>query len=242
MQKLITYDTLSFFAYSNDKICRKPIRGIMLHFPGLGNANMYPAHPDTAEFYAENGVLYVIPYNNPWAWMNKQAVAYTDEIIDVLVQAYGLKEDIPIVSSGRSMGALSSLVYTLYSKRTPVACIANSPVCDAVYHYTEREDLPRTMYSALYNEPGDLETALKSISPLHLVEKMPRISYHLFHCGNDASVNIHKHTEPFYQAMEAAGHSITFDFVPDRKHCDLNYAAKKKYAQYALDAIEKANR
>lgn len=240
MEKLITYQSLSHFAYSNDTVCRKPIRGIMLHFPGLGNANMHPYHPDTAEFYAERGILYIIPYNNPWAWMNPQAVAYTDEILDVLIDALQLPDNIPIVSSGSSMGALSAIVYSLYAKRTPVACIANSPVCDAVYHYSEREDLPRTMYSALYQLPGDLESALKSISPLHLAGQLPRIQYHLFHCGKDVSVDIHKHTEPFYAKMKELGHDITFDFVPDRKHCDLSYSAKLKYAQYALDAIEQA--
>lgn len=240
MEKIITYEKLHLFAYSNDKICAKPIRGIMIHFCGLGNANMYSSDMDAGEFYAEKGILYVIPYNNPWHWMNRQAVAYTDEIIDVLVRTYSLDEAIPIVSSGRSMGGLSCLVYAAYSHRTPVACVANGPVCDAVYHYTEREDLPRTMYSALYHEDSDLETALQSISPLHLVEKMPKISYHLFHCGNDTAVNINMHTQPFYQAMLSRGHSITFNFVPDRKHCDLSYAAKMQYAQYALDAIEKA--
>ena len=69
---------------------------------------------------------------------------------------------------------------------------------------------------------------------------MAKISYHLFHCGNDVSVNMRKHTEPFYQRMRELGHDITFDFVPDRKHCDLSYAAKKQYAQSALAAIEKA--
>ena len=28
MEKLITYPTLRNFAYSNDKICKKPVRGI----------------------------------------------------------------------------------------------------------------------------------------------------------------------------------------------------------------------
>ena len=238
MERIITYNKLDLFAYSNDKICVHPIRGIMLHFSGLGNANMFPAHMDAGEFYAEKGIIYVIPYNNPWHWMNKQAVAYTDEIIDVLAETYQLPDNIPIVSSGRSMGGLSCLVYAAYSKRTPVACVANGPVCDAIYHYSERDDLPRTMYSALFNEPGDLNSALESISPLHLAEKMPKIKYHLFHCGNDTAVNLHKHTEPFYEKMKALGHNITFDFVPDRKHCDLTYNAKKKYAQYALDAIE----
>ena len=58
-------------------------------------------------------------------------------------------ENIPVVSTGGSMGGQSALVYCAYSKRTPVACVANCPVCDTVFHFTERPDLPRTLYSAV---------------------------------------------------------------------------------------------
>lgn len=146
-------------------------------------------------FYAEKGILYVEPYNNPWAWMNNQAVKYTDEIIDVLIEKYALDENIPIVSTGLSMGGQSALVYTAKAKRIPVACVANCPVCDVVYHFTERKDLPRTLYSSLFNEAGTLEDALKSISPLHLIDKMPNVKYHIFHCDEDKSVNIDAHSK-----------------------------------------------
>ncbi|MBQ7975611.1 MAG: hypothetical protein IJ300_08010, partial [Clostridia bacterium] len=119
MEKIITYETLNRFAYVNDKICKKPINGIAISFFGLGGMVMHDFDPPEGEYYAGKGILYVIPYNNPWAWMNKQAVAYTDEIIDVLIKQYELSEDIPIVSTGGSMGGLSALVYTAYSKRTP---------------------------------------------------------------------------------------------------------------------------
>ena len=36
MQKLITYENLRSFAYVNDRICEKPIKGIVLSFFGLG--------------------------------------------------------------------------------------------------------------------------------------------------------------------------------------------------------------
>ena len=240
MEKIMNPENLRSFAYVNNSICAKPIKGIVLNFTGLGNQNIHTADMDAGQYYGERGILYVIPYNNPWCWMNRQAVAYTDEIVDVLVNAYSLRENIPIVSSGGSMGGLSSLVYMVYAKRTPVACVANCPVCDAVYHYTERKDLPRTMYSALYNEPGDLQTALRTISPIHLIDRMPRVKYHIFHCGNDMSVNLHRHSEPFMEQMRRQGHDITFDLVPDRGHCDLTYQMKKRYADYIVDAIESA--
>lgn len=141
MEKIITIDNIRKFAYVNNKICKQPIRGIVVYFQGLNNRDMYELDPDEGQFYADQGILYVIPYNNPWAWMNKLAVGYTNEIINVLFRAYGLPENLPIVYSGMSMGGLGALVYTVYAEHKPTACIANCPVCDAVYHFSEREDI-----------------------------------------------------------------------------------------------------
>ncbi len=74
MNTVITYDKLRQFTYSNDLICVKPIKGIVLSFMGLGKAGMFHEDDHLARFYAEKGIIYLIPYNNPWAWMNRQAV------------------------------------------------------------------------------------------------------------------------------------------------------------------------
>lgn len=238
MERIINSANIKRFAYVNDGVCALPVKGIVISFFGLNDVSMF--HTDTVEgeFYGENGILYVVPYANPWAWMNRQTVDFVDEIIDVLISEFGLNDNIPIVSSGGSMGGQSALVYCVYAKRTPACCVVNCPVCDVVYHYTERDDIPRTMYSALGSYNGSLENALKSISPLHLIEKMPRIDYHIFHCDADKAVNIKKHSDRFFKSMCQAGHSISFDIEHDRGHCNLSYANKKLYAAYILDAIE----
>ena len=240
MKQDITYDNLRNFAYTNDKICKKPIRGIVLSFFGLNSSTMYEEDTPEGIFYAERGILFVVPYNNPWAWMNRQAVAYTDSVIDILLAQYRLPDFLPIVSTGGSMGGLSALVYTRYAKRTPIACVANCPVCDLVFHYGERPDLPRTLYSAFYQYDGDMEQALKTASPLHLVPKMPKVSYHIFHCDQDKAVNIKEHSEKFVAAMKDLGHTITFDIVKDRGHCDLPEDRKQQFLQYGVDAVERA--
>lgn len=237
MEKIMRYETLKNFAYVNDAICKKPIHGIVIAFFGLGNQTRYPVDSIEGEFYAEQGILYVYPYNNPWHWMNRQGVDYTDEIIDVLMDHYGLDDNIPIVSTGGSMGGQSALTYMVYAKHTPVACVVNCPVCDTVYHYTERDDLPRTLYSAVYGYAGTLEEGLKSISPLHLVDKMPNAEYHIFHCTEDKAVNIDKHSARFVSAMLAAGKSVTYDTVTGRGHCALTLPMKKLYSQYIVQAI-----
>ena len=239
MEKIITYENLRSFAYSNAKIIKGEINGIALEFFGLGGMAMYNDYDiEIGEIMAEYGIIYVVPYNNPWAWMNKQAVKYTDEILDVIFDKYKLDENTPIVSSGGSMGGQSALIYTAYAKRAPVACITNCPVCDVVYHFTEREDLPRTLYSALYNFEGTLDEALKSISPIHLVgNKLPRVRYHLFHCDKDSAVNIDKHSREFVKALEENGYDYTFTVVADRDHCSLTHKAREEYKSYIINEI-----
>ena len=241
MERIITYENIRSFAYVNDRVCKRPIRGIVLDFFGLGGQAMYHEDTEAGKFYGEEGVLLVVPYNNPWAWMNRQAVAYTDEILDVLFASLHLPEDTPVVSSGGSMGGMSALVYTKNAKRTPVACVANCPVCDTVFHFTERVDLPRTLYSALWHEEGTLEEVLRTVSPLHMVTEMPRVAYHIFHCDGDTAVNIHSHSEKFVAAMGEAGHQITFRVAEGREHCDLPEEMHREYRQCCLDAIRAKN-
>lgn len=240
MKSIITKENLSGFAYVNDGICQKPIRGIVISFFGLNNISRYDFDTQEGELYAEQGLLYVVPYGNPWAWMNPQMVRYTDEIIDVLIEKHGLSDSIPIVSTGGSMGGQSALVYCVYAKRTPISCVANCPVCDVEHHYSERGDLPRTLYSALFHAEGDLEDALRSISPMHLIDRMPRIPYHIFHCTADKSVNIHAHSERFVEEMKARDHRITFETVEGRGHCKLTLQAQRRFERYVIeDALAK---
>ena len=236
MKKIITHETLRLFAYSNDTLIQGEIKGIILSFMGLGGATMFE-YQSRGDALAEKGIIYVIPYLHPWNWMNEQAVAYTDELIDALFTHYHLPESTPIVSTGGSMGGLCSLIYTKYAKRTPAACVANCPVCDLLFHYTERPDLPRTLYFAygMY-EADTLEEAMTTASPLHLADSMPDVKYTIFHCDADQAVNLHSHSEKFVEEMKKA-HDIDFIIVPGRGHCDLGEEFQPMYEKAAEDAI-----
>ena len=237
MEKIINIENLRSFAYCNNGICKKPIKGIAVSFFGLGGVTMFNEDTEDGIRFAEKGILYVVPYQNPWAWQNKQNVAYTDEIIDVLFKEYNLPENMPIVSTGGSMGGLSALVYMVYAKRTPIACVANCPVCDLPYHFTERPDLPRTLYSAFYNYDCSLQEALESASPLHLIYKMPQNSkYYIFHCEEDKAVNKEKHSDRFVVKMEEA-HNISYYAVPERGHCDLTDEMRKLYNESIIKSV-----
>lgn len=236
-EKIITMENLRYFAYCNHAICAEPIKGVVLSFFGLGGSDMYDGETDEGRFWAEKGILYLVPYQNPWAWMNRQTAALVDELLDVLFEAYGLPENFPVISTGGSMGGLSALVYTTYAKRTPAACVANCPVCDLPFHYTERPDLPRTLYSAFGTYDGTLEEALRSASPLHLVEKMPvSARYYIFHCEEDKAVNKQKHSDRFVAKM-AQDHAVEYYAVPGKGHCDLTEEMWKLYRSCILKSI-----
>lgn len=234
MNKIINIDNLRRFAYVNDNACTRPIKGIVISFFGLGGSSMYNTDNEQGVYFGDRGILYVVPYTNPWAWMNRQAIEYTDEIIDLLVKEYDLAEDIPVVSTGGSMGGLAALVYTKYAKRTPVACVANCPVCDLPYHFTERDDLPRTLYSAFWHEEGDMEEVLKAYSPLHLVPQMPNVDYYIFHCEEDKAVNKGMHSDRFVSAMAENGARVIYHTVPKLGHCSLTVEMKNLYLEYAV--------
>lgn len=243
MNKLMTPKTVDKFAYTNVNFISGKIKGIVLSFRGLGGAKMLddetPEIIDNAKLYGERGILFVIPYANPWAWMNAQAVKYTDELVENVIALHGLDSTVPVIASGGSMGGQQAIVYTMYASKTPKACVVNCPVCDMPYHFTERPDLPRTMYSAYFEEEGDIEDILKTRSPLHLADKLPRVPYYLFHCNQDKAVNIDMHSEKFVSAMRAAGHDIKYHIVSDRGHCQLDDEAKALFADYVTKEIEK---
>lgn len=238
MNKIINYENLRSFAYSNDRLINGDIKGIVLDFFGLGGQHMFnDCDPETGKLFAKENIVFIVPYSNPWGWMNKQEISLTDTIIDVIFEKYNLNDSTPIVSTGGSMGGLCSLVYTYYAKRTPVACVSNCPVCDLPYHFTERVDLPRTIYSAFWDEEGELNQILERFSPLHLAPKMPKVSYTLFHCDKDDAVNIKMHSDKLYHAMLENEHNISYYVVPDRGHCDLSEEMHSLYYQIAKDSI-----
>lgn len=241
MEKWINVQNVRQFAYVNDDICTRPVRGIMIHFMGLnGNLLYMNEHPEAGVKWAERGVVYIMPYLNPWNWMNDPAVRMTDDIVDSVLAKLGA-DTLPIVSTGGSMGGLCALVYTRYSRHGISACVANCPVCDLPYHYTERPDLPRTLYSAYGSSmtSGDLVPAMEAHSPLHLARKgdMPRVPYTIFHCEQDMSVNKQRHSDELVPHLQKCAQSISYYAVPDKGHCDLTLEMWEKFDQAVLCAI-----
>jgi Dipeptidyl aminopeptidases/acylaminoacyl-peptidases len=221
VNELINSENIRNFAYVNDGLISGEIKGIIIDFFGLGVQNFYGSPPDESVRFAKQNLLHIVPYYNPWAWMNDDAFAYSEKVLDVVTDKYGLK-DVPLVACGASMGGLGALIFTLKSKKRPVACITNCPVCDLVYHYSEHSDMPRTIYSAFYKDGTDFFENVKASSPMAQIAKMPDVKYVLLQCADDDDVHPYAHAEKFVSSMQKAGKDIEYIVVPDSGHCSLN--------------------
>lgn len=198
--------------WHNGKYIRGNIKAVALCFHGLNAGFKTDASPlDFA--LAESNILAVSPYYGPWSWMNRQARAFVDELLDHLFDCLGNRE-LPLIVSGGSMGGCAALLFCRYSRYTPIACDAVWPVCDTVAHFSERPDLPPTFHHAFMGYPEPLEEILKEHSPLHQVEFMPHIPYQFTHGLEDVRVNKNIHSDRMVKALKELGHQVEYAEVP----------------------------
>lgn len=194
------------------------IRGVVLSFHGLGGG--LKNGPSTEELeWGRAGGLVVYPYYGPWAWMNRQARAMVDELVDAVYAAYKLPARRPLVCTGGSMGGQASLLYTRYAKRPVAACLANCPVCDMKYHFHERPDLPPTMRHAFFGYAGSLDRVLAEHSPLHQAAVLPDIPYRIIHGGKDQAVAKPHHSDKLVARMRRRRLNVEYVEVPEMGHC-----------------------
>lgn len=206
-------------AWVGAEYVRGKIRGVVLSFHGLGGGGLKNG-PGTEELeWGRNGGLVVHPYYGPWAWMNRQARAMVDELVDAIYEAHGLPQRAPLICTGGSMGGQASLLYTRYAKRRVSACLANCPVCDMKYHFRERLDLPPTIRHAFLGYPGSLDSLLAEHSPLHQVAAMPDIPYRIIHGDRDKAVSKRHHSDKMVAAMHKRKLNVEYVEVPGMGHC-----------------------
>ena len=205
-------------AWVGKEYVKGKIKGVVLSFHGLGGG--LKSWPTTEELeWARNGGLVVYPYYGPWAWMNRQARAMVDKLVDAIYATHGLPGSMPLICTGGSMGGQASLLYTRYAKRRVSVCLANCPVCDLKYHFHERSDLPPTIRHAFLGYAGSLDSLLAEHSPLHQVAAMPDIPHRIIHGGNDKCVSKQHHSDKMVAAMRKRKMNVEYVEVADMGHC-----------------------
>ena len=232
----IEFDRLRLFTYSNDHLLDRQPAALALSFIGLGgNLTMTESDSDYARELAEKGIVYLSPYINPWAWMNRAAVDLTDAVVETVFRKYDLTDDCPIISTGASMGGYCALSYLLQATRIPTACAVNCPVCDLPYHYEERPDTPRTIISSYSMYPMPLMEALASESPVQQAHRMPHIPYYFAHGDADDRVSKQHHSDTLVKLLRDQGHDVTYIEAPGKKHADLIPAVWDSFHAFVLE-------
>ena len=208
---------LDKFAWMGTESVKLPITGIVLRFPGLGTTAM-KADPDGYDLeWGHAGALVVQAYQDPWGWMNAEVRNFVDDVVDAICARHKLGADVPLLSTGGSMGGHAALLYAMKSRHRVAACLALWPVCDLPFHYTERVDLPRTMHHA-FGSYSDVAAELLDHSPLHQVAKLPEIPYLLVHGAKDMSVGKAAHSDRLVAAMRERNLRVEYVERPNLGH------------------------
>ena len=224
-------------AWVGNEYVRGKIKGVILSFHGLGGG--VRGGPGTEELeWAHSGGLIVHPYYGPWSWMNRQARAMIDELVDAIYAAHGLSDRVPLICTGGSMGGQGSLLYTRYAKRLVRACFANCPVCDLKFHFHERVDLPPTIRHAFLGYSGSLNSLLAEHSPLHQVAAMPDVPYLIIHGGKDPAVSKRHHSDKMVAAMRKRKLKVEYVEVAGMGHCwPLPLEVLLREVEFVADAM-----
>jgi dipeptidyl aminopeptidase/acylaminoacyl peptidase len=229
---------LDKFAWTNIDSVKAPITGIVLRFPGLGNTGM-KSDPEPLDLeWGQSGALTVLPYHDPWGWMNPAEQAFIDDLVDGLRQRHRLSPEIPLISTGGSMGGHAALLYSLKSRQRVAACLALWPVCDLPFHYTERPDLPRTMHHA-FGSYSDITAPLLDHSPLHQVRAMPDIPYLVIHGEKDQAVKKSAHSDFMVAAMRQRKMQIEYIERPNLAHGNpMDYETYRRIVDFVISHLK----
>lgn len=232
----ITYDNLDIFAYTNEKLLTAPPRGICLEVQGLNACYSIFEDPPRGVFLAEQGILHVIPYTNPWSWLNDRAFAWTEHILAIMIDRCFGSVQPRLCVIGDSMGGYEALVFTAKTRYRVDRCCVNCPVTDLETFTQIDRSRAKTVFDAFDDAP-DVWAAIREHSPLRLIDRMPKIPYYMVQCTGDNVLQPEIHAERYYAAA-AEKMDISFDIDPGREHCDLSPAAREKYDAQILKTFE----
>ncbi|MGD0091180.1 MAG: prolyl oligopeptidase family serine peptidase [Planctomycetota bacterium] len=235
---MMTREKMEAVAFIADKQVCGRIRGVIVNFHGLGDPGLRSVPSYEENEWAAAGGLVVMPYCGPWSWMNRQARALVDELVDAVYAHFNLQDTVPLVLTGGSMGGYCSLLYARYARRPLKACLAQFPVSDLKYHFSERPDLPRTIYCAFSGYAEDLEALFKEHSPLDQVAFMPRVPYLIIHGDADKAVSKAAHSDKLVAAMRKLGFEVEYIEVPGMGHTEpLFYDVYRKKIDFVKRAL-----
>lgn len=242
----INFENLSYYTRNNLKYVEGDIKGIVMEFPGLGGSSclgglvgMGEYSSDFAQECGKKGIAVMYMYCGPWSWGNKGVIRMADLVIDALKDHYNLPDDIPVVSTGGSMGGLGALMFTHGSRHNIISCMAACPCYDILGEYKSFDALkefPRTYLSAIAAYDMPLTEGLKAITPQENIATMPKVPYYVVcnvedECFDDEGMAV------FVQKMKDAGHDVTFKVLPGTTHGTFTDEERVSYRNFIINSI-----
>ena len=216
----INPDTIDLYCNTNAHLLTAPPTAFLLEFPGLGGGSCLGGCMDQAPYdgplsgvFARNGILQAYVFPGPWSWMNRGAVRMVNALVDALREKYGFTADTPWAVMGGSMGGLGALIYTASHggdpARIPTACLAHCPCVDVPASINCKYTVPRTFFRAVADYEMPIEEALLTLSPLHRLEDMPPIPYHVI---NDLADELFPYElmDGYVEQLKQRGHDVTY--------------------------------
>lgn len=222
LKDLITKQNYSLLCFSNKDYIKGEIKGVATAFHGYCSFETHSEPKILEAELADRGILTVYPYYGPWAWANKTAMETIDRLIELTYEINCLDYDkVPLVINGKSMGGMTALAYTHYTKFKVAGCAADCPVTDLVKLIEMRPEIYRAMITAFAHYSCSLEEAMKSVSPIEFINEMPYIPYYIVQGDSDCEVECHTHSMTYVPMLRKAGRDVTFRLVHDMQHCEM---------------------
>lgn len=215
-QDFFTPETLPYYCNTNEAFLQGEIRAFALEFPGLGGGSCMGGDmalgvwcTPLSQKLGERGILHAYLFPGPWSCMNKGAVRLANAVICALKRKFNLAEDTPWLVMGGSMGGLGALTYCATSALTPNACISLCPCVNVPDCFDVHPEFPRTYVRGVLEYDMPVAEALKQISPLHNVESLPKIPYHIM---NDCADEIFPEAEldGYVATLIGLGHDVSY--------------------------------
>jgi pimeloyl-ACP methyl ester carboxylesterase len=218
--------TVSNYSYNNRDLFAGDIKALAVDLQGLsyGDLKVDPNPIDRA--LAEKSVLVIQPWLGPWNWANYQAIYQIDQIIAATLDKYGVKQGVPIVLYGRSMGGLIAYNYAVYGKYPVAGIAANGPVTDLRFFSIEREDNAKTIYRAYAHYDSGIDKAVDQHSPIKLAAKLPNVPYLIISSAEDDRVSKAAHADKFVDTLKLRGFNIQYLDVPGMAHVEFDSPGK----------------
>jgi len=235
--KHINKDNLYDYAFLNEDTLQKPLRAICVNFHGYTDGTMFTQSPVIAEILGKAGIAWCFPYYSVWAWAGKSSQEFNEQVLDAVYDRLEAREDIPLISTGGSMGGLTAMHYTVFGKRKACACAVNCPVSDMLHFFENAPQDRRAFLSAHILEEGTLEDILDANSPLHFADRFPDIPYFLVY-GEKDSYFTDKQRPPFVEKLQQLGVNHSVWIQPEMGHCQLMQfpESKAKYLHFIMTA------